>query len=318
MGEKVAMAKFLVLCVFLVSCAGEYGLHENNDFFSGWLRPSDSNYTQGLRVDNTVKYQEAPEIEKFVGRNIPQFPFGTHARTPDEITFALGQDFYTPNDKGTELPLPSQEPYAGWLYGKAGRLNRSQEYEVSTNIYAGIIGPGALGKEIQNGFHKIINDAPANGWRNQLHNEPGLYIEHIRRFLDVLKTYPSGLGYAFFTDSTYQLGNIHTELMLSKELQFGYNLQPLKLNKDFTVYVFLIPSAHIVARNIFFDGNTWEKSQSVSTRNAVADVALGIGFEYMHWIISYTLDVSTRDYSEQPNKFHMYGQLLIEKKLGGF
>ena len=36
----------------------------------------------------------------------------------------------------------------------------------------GVVGPGAAGEDVQNGFHNLIGDTPNRGWRTQLSNEP--------------------------------------------------------------------------------------------------------------------------------------------------
>ena len=46
----------------------------------------------------------------------------------------------------------------------------------------GVIGPAAGGEFVQNNFHRLIGVAPANGWANQLHNEPTLGLTFERRW----------------------------------------------------------------------------------------------------------------------------------------
>ena len=45
----------------------------------------------------------------------------------------------------------------------------------------GLVGPAAGGAFVQNNFHRFIGDTTANGWANQLHNEPTLDLTFERR-----------------------------------------------------------------------------------------------------------------------------------------
>ena len=46
----------------------------------------------------------------------------------------------------------------------------------------GVIGPAAGGEFVQNNFHRLIGVSPANGWANQLHNEPTIGLTFERRW----------------------------------------------------------------------------------------------------------------------------------------
>ena len=43
-------------------------------------------------------------------------------------------------------------------------------------LSVGVIGPGAVGEEIQNGFHHLIGDTTNKGWGYQLKNEPAFEL----------------------------------------------------------------------------------------------------------------------------------------------
>src|SRR5258708_35203674 len=44
----------------------------------------------------------------------------------------------------------------------------------------GIVGPGALGKQVQNDFHQFIGIAEAKGWSSQLQREFGANLSYER------------------------------------------------------------------------------------------------------------------------------------------
>jgi Uncharacterized protein conserved in bacteria (DUF2219) len=51
-------------------------------------------------------------------------------------------------------------------------------------IDLGVVGPGALGKQVQNDFHQLIGVGQAKGWSNQIQHEIGgvLSYERLWRF----------------------------------------------------------------------------------------------------------------------------------------
>src|SRR3546814_8984035 len=50
----------------------------------------------------------------------------------------------------------------------------------TTQLRVGIVGPSAQGKQVQNGWHKIIGTERFEGWDNQLHDEPVFQLVHER------------------------------------------------------------------------------------------------------------------------------------------
>ncbi len=99
------------------------------------------------------------------------------------IGFAVGHSIFTPQDTEAFGPLPDQHPYAGWLYGDYSVLvERDGSVLDMLTVSAGVVGPAALGEEVQNNFHRLINGDRVNGWNNQLRNEPGLTLTYERRW----------------------------------------------------------------------------------------------------------------------------------------
>ena len=43
-----------------------------------------------------------------------------------------------------------------------------------------VVGPAALGREIQSGWHKLIDSPKPMGWHNQIPNEPAFLVHVLR------------------------------------------------------------------------------------------------------------------------------------------
>jgi lipid A 3-O-deacylase len=100
----------------------------------------------------------------------------TTAKTIHRIE--AGQKIYSPfyNRRNIASVLSTMDrPYAAWLYAGYGQTKIKDNGNVLLfDVNAGIVGPSALGKEIQTGYHRIIGLYKIYGWEYQVNNEPGI------------------------------------------------------------------------------------------------------------------------------------------------
>jgi len=200
----------------------------------------------------------------------------------------VGQLIYTPEDITNPAPQPNDRPWAAFLYYGAESLYVDEDPTVTRSIgyQIGMVGPAALGEQVQNGVHHFSDSSQAQGWDNQLDNEPGIVVTYLvekrllrsrTRFADSAAWVSAGGG----------LGNVATFAGTGLKLAFGRNL-PLQINpsqigpKSLPVtdrgalssdrtehygsclgvfsacFVFVGVDARLVAHNIFLDGNTFQ------------------------------------------------------------
>jgi lipid A 3-O-deacylase len=98
--------------------------------------------------------------------------------TDDRLEWTiLGQSIFTPENHRVSNPSLNDRPYAGWLY--AG-LNFIQDEDVkqltSLEFLGDIVGPWALGRQVQNNVHALFGEELARGWNHQLGNEFGFTV----------------------------------------------------------------------------------------------------------------------------------------------
>ncbi|XVJ67383.1 MAG: lipid A deacylase LpxR family protein [Lacibacter sp.] len=68
-------------------------------------------------------------------------------------------------------------PFAGWLSASYGaNLIYKSQHILQYQVTAGIMGPAAAGRQIQQGWHKLIGLYKVYGWEYQLNNEAGLNV----------------------------------------------------------------------------------------------------------------------------------------------
>jgi lipid A 3-O-deacylase len=153
---------------------------ENDKYFAG----TDRHYTNGLKLSflGTTRLDESPDFIRGITKLIPSLRQDA-SRQLYKVGVSLGQNIYTPGDTEAAIPDPADRPYAGWLYTSIDLQAKSLDGKMlrMVEIAFGVVGPAALGREFQNGFHDIIHVPHANGWDYQLKNEPGLMISWERR-----------------------------------------------------------------------------------------------------------------------------------------
>lgn len=283
---------------------------ENDKFFAG----TDRHYTQGLRLTWLYERPAANPVET-AARAV--LDLAALERAPVEkgmVTYSLGQDMFTPGNTGTAGLVARDRPYAGWLYSTIGyhtidALARSCWIAEAT---VGMVGPAALGEPVQNGWHRLLRIAPAQGWAHQLRNEPGLNLafEHRWRFAgraarwDVIPR----AGVVAGTVNTH--ASVGAALRLGSELppDFGHDLIRTgsgyvgSTRSKFSVYAFVGGEARLVARNAFLDGNLWRASHSVRKRPVTADLNLGLSFNWQGFRLLYTQNYRAREFYGQPRR----------------
>jgi len=263
---------------------------ENDKFFAG----TDRHYTNGFKLSflGDTKLNESPDFVQAVAKYIPTLSPQAALEQHYRVGVALGQNIYTPTDTETAAPIPTDRPYAAWLYGALmfQAENRAHTLLRVVEVEVGIVGPSALGEQVQNGWHSVIHVPHAQGWSNQLHNEPGVVVSWERRYLVKRMTLdPSGLGAEMFALGGLSLGNVDTSARLGLSARLGWKL-PHDFGPDLiraaggdlapvyrsSFYAFGSVAGRAVARDIFLDGNTWRSSASIEKKPIVGDFNAGL------------------------------------------
>lgn len=267
-----------------------WSLHEENDFFN-FTNNNDRNYTQGVRI----------------------------TRHDSERDYFIGQHFYTPGNKQIKEVQLNDRPYAGWLYvGASERLERSATVEDLFTLQIGIVGPQAYAKETQRWVHDLLKNRQAQGWDNQLKNEPGIIFQAVRNVQHYRNSF-----FDIFSYFGGDLGNVFTQAKVGNQLRLGYNLperltenplSPTSLKKDLSIYLYGIAESRAVARNMFLDGNLFADSHSVTKHWLVSDLGGGLAIGIDDFIISYEYIYRTAEFQEKYEPYQ-FGSINIRWNL---
>jgi len=159
------MLKFLLTMGWVIMAAIA-GAQERRGFFSRelafttendayLLQKQDAYYTNGV----FIRLSKAGDKN---GRKITQ-------------SYEFGQMIYTPLIRKTIVPADIDRPYCGYLFGKYSRSSFSDDNALlQYSVSVGLTGPGSLGENLQNSYHKLLRYAGFTGWTYQVQDAIGV------------------------------------------------------------------------------------------------------------------------------------------------
>jgi hypothetical protein len=143
-------------------------LQVENDAVSTLKGTSDQYYTSGLRLGWTSGADAIGAVAQ-VGRDI--WGDGT-----TRVSLDITQSLFTPRGTQLDPPNPLDRPYAGELLATGGLIHDGADTRDVIALSLGVVGPSALGEEVQNGFHNLIGDTPNRGWHYQVQDQPAVQL----------------------------------------------------------------------------------------------------------------------------------------------
>lgn len=289
-----------------------------NDAVSTQRGTSDRYYTSGIRLGYTSGTEQLPELLTGFGK----FVWGDGVQ---RVSIDLAQSIFTPRNTQLQPPDQRDRPYAGYLRLNAALIHDTADTRSVIGVSLGVVGPSALGRPVQNGFHKIIGDPPTRGWESQLKDEPAIevlvertYRLPMTRFgaieTDALPSIALGVG----TVRDYVQAGVSFRLGQGLGSDFGAaRIRPGLNGSDaytptqlFAWYVFAGASGQGVARNVFLDGSTFRSnSPHVSRRGLVGELQAGAAVMFRGVRISYTHVWQTPEFGRQKSGLFNFGSL---------
>jgi len=287
-----------------------------NDIFAG----EDRYYTNGIRLSRVGQVRSPPEWLARVAYRFPGFD------EADVLPYRLSinHNLYTPADIENPAFPPDDRPYAAWLNVQFATGTLSRRGADRVHVGLGIVGPWALGEDIQKAIHSAIGSPSPKGWDSQIRNEATLQLgyDRIRRFLEFGR--PGKLAMdASWTGGT-ALGNAHTHLSAGGYLRAGHNLPrgfgPPRITPAISGAGYFMPSrepswyfyagveGRLVFRDMFIEGNTFGGVDGVSRERRVGELFGGFVYTRGPFRAAYTHVWRSREFVRQDESIH-YGSL---------
>jgi hypothetical protein len=126
------------------------------------------------------------------------------------------------NNKSLQDVLANMDrPYAGWLSASAGITQiKTNQSVLQYDVTLGIMGPGARGRQIQQGWHKLIGLYEVFGWEYQLNNEAGINFS-AAYYHSLIKSAPNK-NISLHTVTKAMVGNTFTNASAGLLLKTGW------------------------------------------------------------------------------------------------
>ncbi len=290
-----------------------------NDFFGGG---TDRNYSNGLRIERVSGADEVHPGLEWVADRLPWLDLD---RTELRQGFAISHAIFTPEDISARTPDPTDRPYAAWLALSSTVVASDEDTQDTLQVNLGVVGPSAGGKFVQNSWHEVIGADLANGWDNQLKDEPGIEIIAQRLQMFEGPGLPLGLETDFGAHLGAALGNVRTYGSVGLTARLGWDLHasfgpprirpalsgagefvPGTAEHPLGGYVFVGVDGRAVARDMFLDGNLWRDGPHVDDRRTVVgDLQAGVAVHYRSVQVAFTFVHRTEEFVRQdgPQRF---------------
>lgn len=286
----------------------------------------DRHYTNGLRLGWMSADDHVPGWAQSLAGYLPLLdhdPAAAH-----RIGWTLAQTMFTPQNKEATAPVLNDRPYAAWLYGGLKLQSESLRRLDTVELDLGMVGPAALGEQVQDHWHQLIGVSGANGWSNQIKNEPGinLMLERLWRLPLTDDAERGKLGFDLIPSAVGSLGNVFTYGGGGVTLRFGQGLQSdfgpprispsmpgsdsFHLPDGFGWYLFAGVGGRAVLRDITLDGNTFADSQHVRKRPLIGDLQAGLALLFDHTRLTYTMTARSKEFYGQ-HSINYFGSLAL-------
>jgi hypothetical protein len=255
---------------------------------------SDNYYTSGERIGYVSPTGVLAE---------PIAAFWHRLLGPGQQRFALelSQNIYTPLFDGLPFTLPGDRPFSALLLGTASLIQDTDTTRTALALGLGVIGPAALGEQVQNGFHDLIGQLRVSGWHSQIGNQPVIQLTADRTWriplaefgaieTDVLPSVTVGAG----TFRIYAQAGGTVRLGQGLRSDFGApRIRPGLTGTDaytptqpFVWYVFAGVDGQAVAWDETLDGLPFATSPHVSRNPFVGEFQFG--FTLIAWGMRFT------------------------------
>ncbi len=277
------------------------------------LKPNnetDRHYTNGLALTLAGPNQTVADI----GRELPLLGMDA-SQMRGSLGLIAGQLIFTPDNIDSRDPIPTDRPYAGYLF-LGGYAQRADDHVMDhVQVDLGLIGPSSGSETVQRGVHSLFALERPSGWDNQLHDEPTIQFYARRKY-----------RFDFFDNAAQvipeaglALGTVYRHLEGHVTLRAGWNLPDdfgpgriANVGSTFAIpdqgwmfYVFGRVGGRVVQHNTFLDGNNYRDSLGIDEERLVGEAQLGLTLRYAleRWAIgaTYAQTFLTHEYERQPS-----------------
>jgi lipid A 3-O-deacylase len=272
-------------------------------------RTSDMYYTSGERLGYTSPTGALPGPLSDLGHTV----LGDGQQ---RFAFELSQYIFTPFNTSAQNPSHTDRPYAGILLGTVSLIQDTDTSRTALAVGLGVIGPAAMARDVQNGFHDLIHSQEADGWHTQAHNQVAIELTAERTWraatgslggleTDLLPSVTAGAG----TVRIYGQTGVQFRIGQGLRSDFGApRMRPGLTGTDayvatapFVWYVFAGVDGQAVAWDETLDGEPFVSSRHVSRLPLVGEAQAGFAAIYHGVRLTVTQVLRSNEFRGQTN-----------------
>lgn len=276
-------------------------LHYDNDLF----QRQDVYYTQGVCLEVVNPVFEKNPINKILisSRKAHTKKYGIRIETAA----------FTPTSILSDSILLNDRPYAATMALNFYQMSYFAEVKIKlvSDLQIGVIGPAALGKEIQTGIHRVTNNSLPLGWQHQIKND--FILNYSTRLEKELLSYRSLVSLNAF--GQINLGTYQTNALIGLDLSFGQknNIFNASENK-FPYFIYLQSKLKTVAYDASLMGGLLNRTSEYSIpfsaiKKVVAEQHVGVVIQFPHVYFGADFGFITPEFSG--GKSHAWGGIRL-------
>ena len=290
---------------------------ENASISAG--NPTDRLYTNGLRLEWTSPTGMVPGFLADLGHSL----WGDGLQ---RIGAGLSQQIYTPIDTNAVPPNPRDRPYAGYLAANFTLLSDTDAHRSVLTLSLGIIGPGAGGEDLQNGFHDLIGQGHAHGWAYQIPNTAAIELLHERTWRIPLGNV-SGLEADFLPALTVGIGDVRDYAQVGATVRIGQGLKSdfgvprvrpglsggdaYTPTQPFAWYLFAGVDGQAVGYDMLLQASPFRSGPHVDAIWDVGEVQAGAAIMAYGMRLTFAYVVQTDEFHGQRGGLHQFGSASL-------
>lgn len=280
-----------------------FRLTYDNDFFSA----TDKYYTQGANIE-----MASPALKKYWISKLLVAPGYGYAR----YRIAGVHEGYTPTKIERSDVLYGDRPFAACWYVKTFQISidtiHAQRF--STTLSTGVIGPAALGGEMQTFLHRALGNVIPHGWDNQIAND--VILNYQVNYEKQLVAY----RHAFLLDAggMVRAGTLSDKATLGITLMAGHFESPYSNSRlsarSFRIYAYERPEVNYVAYDATLQGGIFNRhSPYTLSANDINKITFqnrfGFVVTYRKLYLEYFQALLSREF--RTGDYHVWGGIQL-------
>ena len=259
----------------------------DNDFFAA----TDKDYTQGYNLEFVAPVFESNPLNLLF--LVPKGSFSKYGLSIEHIGFTPRR-YQFPEIQRGDRPFAAAIMLKSFLVA-TDSVNKSR---VTSSLSLGLMGPGAFGKEMQEGIHRLTGNKIPLGWRNQIRNDVVLnyslsYEKNLWTYSDV---------FSLNTVTNAQLGTLFTHISAGINGTLGLINSPYtSKKKGFRAYLYAQPRFKLVGYDAtlqggIFNGDSPYTISAGAVERITAQLDFGVIVQTRTLYFEYTRSLITREF----------------------